>query len=131
VSSCTLALFLSNLNRQFRLLFPGEDRERASRGRNPAVRHALGPKESVWALYCRALLLWNSCFARLRASSRAYSTGPLGDREAEFAVEAFNECRALEEGRRAHTCNSDAEMLYNAGEYIQLYVWLGFLEAVR
>jgi hypothetical protein len=84
------------------------------------MRYALGPKESVWALYCRSILLWNSCFARLRSSARVYSTAALGDREAEFAVEAFNECRALEEGRRAHTCNSDVEMLYATGEYIHM-----------
>ncbi|KAF8153666.1 hypothetical protein BJ912DRAFT_1014320, partial [Pholiota molesta] len=92
----------------FALLFPGEVMDRLS----PAYRttDALSPKESVWGLYCRSMLLWNFC-NRFRTPSQ-------DEERAEQAQEAFLEAQALEDSLNSHQCNLDTTLIYTTREYI-------------
>ncbi|KAF8965647.1 hypothetical protein BDZ97DRAFT_1811637 [Flammula alnicola] len=92
----------------FGLLFPGEVLDRVS----PAYRasDALSPKESVWGLYCRSMLLWNFC-NRFREPSQ-------DEERAEQAHEAFLEVQAIEDSLNVHRCNLDTTLIYTCREYI-------------
>ena len=97
---------------QFGILFPGEVLDRRSSSyRSP---DSLSPKESVWALYCRCMLLWNFC-NRFRDPSQE-------EERAEQAHEAFLEAQAIEDCLNAHRCNLDTTLIYNCREYIHKYV---------
>ncbi|KAF8878849.1 hypothetical protein BD779DRAFT_1553503 [Infundibulicybe gibba] len=101
-------LFLSN-PANYTLLFPGEVLDRDS----PSYRSSdsLSPKESVWALYCRSMLLWSFCH-RLRYDSAT------NDEKAEFASDAWAETQSLQDSLEAHTCNLDTSLIYMCREYI-------------
>jgi len=90
------------------LLFPAEVIDRVL----PIYRahDSLSPKESVWALYCRSMLLWNFC-NRFRSPSQEEDT-------AEQAHEAFLEAQAIEDALNLHTCNLDTTLIYTCREYI-------------
>ncbi|KAF8149340.1 hypothetical protein B0H34DRAFT_733344 [Crassisporium funariophilum] len=92
----------------FGILFPGEVLDRIS----PSYRasDSLSPKESVWALYCRSMLLWNFC-NRFRQPSQE-------EERAEQAHEAFLEVQAIEDSLNAHQCNLDTTLIYTCREYI-------------
>jgi len=92
----------------FLLLFPAEVIDRVS----PAYRahDSLSPKESVWGLYCRSMLLWNFC-NRFRSPSQ-------DEDRAEQAHEAFIEAQAIEDALNVHTCNLDTTLIYTCREYI-------------
>ncbi|EMD33836.1 hypothetical protein CERSUDRAFT_117900 [Gelatoporia subvermispora B] len=90
----------------YALLFPGEAYERTIA--QPGGQH---PKDSVWALYCRSMLLWNSCS---RQRDETWTT----DERATFAVEAFQECRAIQDALDMHHCNLDTALMYVAREYL-------------
>lgn len=72
-------------------------------------------KESVWALYSRAMLLWNSCL-RMRGDDASDSD------KAAFAVNAWIESTAIEEALDAHTCMCDQAFLYQGREFLFMYV---------
>ncbi|TFK44027.1 hypothetical protein BDQ12DRAFT_717221 [Crucibulum laeve] len=91
------------------LLFPGEVTDRVSmcyRGSDSP-----SPKESVWALYCRSMLLWNFC-NRFRDE-----TMNLEDK-AENASEAWVEAQAIYDSLNMHNCNLDTTLIYMCREYI-------------
>ncbi|KIM45747.1 hypothetical protein M413DRAFT_17514 [Hebeloma cylindrosporum] len=92
----------------FGLLFPGEVLDRPA----PSYRgsESLSRKESVWALYCRSMLLWNFC-NRFRTPSE-------DEERAEQANEAFLEAQAIEDSLNLHTCNLDTTLIYNTREYV-------------
>ncbi|KDR67042.1 hypothetical protein GALMADRAFT_1133694 [Galerina marginata CBS 339.88] len=92
----------------FGILFPGEVLDRVS----PSFRasDSLSPKESVWALYCRSMLLWNFC-NRFRQPSQE-------EERAEHAHEAFLEAQSIEDSLNAHRCNLDTTLIYTCREYI-------------
>ncbi|KAF8883073.1 hypothetical protein CPB84DRAFT_1750754 [Gymnopilus junonius] len=71
---------------------------------------SLSPKESVWALYCRSMLLWNFC-NRFRQPSQE-------EERAEQSHEAFLEVQAIEDSLNAHQCNLDTTLIYTTREYI-------------
>jgi hypothetical protein len=98
---------------QFALLFPGEVMDRIS----PAYRttDSLSPKESVWGLYCRSMLLWNFC-NRFRTPSQ-------DEERAEQAQDAFLEAQALEDSLNSHQCNLDTTLIYTTREYIHKCVY--------
>lgn len=97
---------------QFALLFPGEAIDRES----PAFSgEPLSPKESIWALYCRSMLLWNFC-GRFRVPSQ-------NEERAELATEATNEVMAIEDSLNAHSCNLDTTLIYTCREYIHKSVF--------
>ncbi|KAL1945856.1 hypothetical protein VTO73DRAFT_1858 [Trametes versicolor] len=91
------------------LLFPGEAFERATNH-----QHAFGqsPKESVWALYCRSMLLWNSS----SIIQRDDTLDP--DDRARFAIDVFHETRDIQDALRMHTCNMDTGLAYVCREYL-------------
>jgi hypothetical protein len=94
---------------QYALLFPGEVLDRAS----PSYRavDSPSPKESVWALYCRSMLLWSFC-NRLRSRSGD------NDEMAELIFDAWAETQALQDSLKMHDCNLDTAVIYLCREYI-------------
>ncbi|KIJ68076.1 hypothetical protein HYDPIDRAFT_173755 [Hydnomerulius pinastri MD-312] len=91
----------------FRLLFPGEVSERG-----PTEHKAQSPKDSIWALYCRSMLLWNFCTTRLRKNTFA------SEETSELALESWRETQEIQDALDAHTCNLDMALLYMCREYV-------------
>ncbi|KAJ6517296.1 hypothetical protein C8R47DRAFT_1086911 [Mycena vitilis] len=97
----------------YAILFPGEASDRVS----PAycAPHSPSPKESVWALYCRSLLLWNFC-------NRLVGPGPLTpqqtDVDADALTEAWNEAQAIQDSLEMHVCNYETGVTYLCQEYV-------------
>ncbi|EIN11157.1 hypothetical protein PUNSTDRAFT_118688 [Punctularia strigosozonata HHB-11173 SS5] len=106
-------LFLAEPS-NYRILFPGEYAELHARSpRSPAAR--LSPKDGMWALLCRSMLLWNSCFLNL---SENLAQLPGTEDPAEFAIEAWQECQAIEDTLRAHTCNVNTALDFVSREFL-------------
>ncbi|KAJ7897831.1 hypothetical protein B0H13DRAFT_2032511 [Mycena leptocephala] len=95
----------------YAILFPGEVIDRVS----PAYRspNSPSPKESVWALYCRSLLLWNFC-NRLVSQSGPNQT----EAEADALQESWNEAQAIQDSLEIHVCNYETGVTYLCQEYI-------------
>ncbi|KAJ8501742.1 hypothetical protein ONZ45_g12033 [Pleurotus djamor] len=93
----------------YALLFPGEVMDRMS----PAYRSSdsPSPKESVWALYCRSMLLWTFC-------SRLRNEGCTDEEKAEYASESWSETQAIQDSLDMHECNLDTGLLYMTREYL-------------
>ncbi|KAF8557671.1 hypothetical protein OG21DRAFT_1505168 [Imleria badia] len=91
----------------FRLLFPGEVSERGS-----TDRKTQSPKDSIWALYCRSMLLWNFCTTRLRKNT--YSR----ENTSELALESWRETQEIQNALDSHTCNLDMVLLYMCRECV-------------
>ena len=100
---------------QYALLFPGEAYERM--GHQQTSGHS--PKDSIWALYCRSMLLWNACSSIQRNDSLT------GDERARLAIGAFQETQALQDALDMHVCNLNTGLIYVAREY--LYKWVSSL----
>ncbi|EKM54774.1 uncharacterized protein PHACADRAFT_258850 [Phanerochaete carnosa HHB-10118-sp] len=88
------------------ILFPGEAYERNPRHRIPGQ----SPKDSVWALYCRSMLLWISAI-------RPRDTWT-NDERADFAIAAWTETRMVQDGINMHKCNLDTAVMYISREYL-------------
>uniref|UniRef100_A0A0W0G457 Zn(2)-C6 fungal-type domain-containing protein n=1 Tax=Moniliophthora roreri TaxID=221103 RepID=A0A0W0G457_MONRR len=101
-------LFLSDPS-NFALLFPGEALDRVSPSYRSASSHS--PKESVWALYCRSMLLWNFC-------NRLTRTAVSQEDKAEYAQEAWNESQFIQDSLDFHVCNLDTALIYLTREYV-------------
>ncbi|KAH9020844.1 hypothetical protein EDB85DRAFT_1895962 [Lactarius pseudohatsudake] len=101
-----LCLFLIESS-NFQLLFPGEYHQRGEYG--PAA--AQSGKDSVWALYCRSMLLWN---CTVRFWDERLST----EDRTRVACAAFVETRVVEEALDAHVCNIDTALIYMCREFI-------------
>ncbi|KAK7692152.1 hypothetical protein QCA50_003771 [Cerrena zonata] len=91
----------------YALLFPGEVHERSVPNQIPGQ----SPKDSIWALYCRSMLLWNSC---MRQRDDSWST----EERANFAVNAWQEIQAVQEALDYHTCNLETALIYVCREYL-------------
>ncbi|KAL0580568.1 hypothetical protein V5O48_001481 [Marasmius crinis-equi] len=93
----------------YAILFPAEAIDRAL----PLYRSvdSPSPKESVYALYCRSMLLWVFCHYRL---------GRCDDEQlkAEYAQEAMGESQFIQESLDFHVCNLDTGLIYLTREYI-------------
>ncbi|TFK53809.1 hypothetical protein OE88DRAFT_1733678 [Heliocybe sulcata] len=100
------ALFLTD-PANYKLLFPGE-----FLNRNPVHNTGQSPKESIWALHCRSMLLWNSCQV-LRDNLREDDS-----RRVDFAVQAWGEAEAISDAIDRHTCNMDTALIYTCRELI-------------
>ncbi|KAI0058726.1 hypothetical protein BV25DRAFT_1810152 [Artomyces pyxidatus] len=96
----------------YNILFPGEYLERS---RNPHSPQS--GKDTVWALYCRSMLLWNSCM-------RFQDEGISRDVRAQMAVSTFLEIRSVEDALDTHTCNIDTALIYMCREFISKCVML-------
>ncbi|KAJ7121672.1 hypothetical protein C8R44DRAFT_786662 [Mycena epipterygia] len=100
----------------YTILFPGEITDRVS----PAYCSPNSPssKESVWALYCRSLLLWNFC-NRLFSQPQPGNKAPQQvDDEAEALQESWNEAQAIQDSLEMHICNYETGVTYLCQEYI-------------
>ncbi|KAF8610279.1 hypothetical protein BDV93DRAFT_430457 [Ceratobasidium sp. AG-I] len=72
------------------------------------------PNESVWALYGRAMLLWNSCLLLRKSAERMTEA-----QRAEFAVNVWLETNTIEEALNRHTCAFERNSLFQVGrEYL-------------
>ncbi|KAF8189550.1 hypothetical protein K438DRAFT_2019010 [Mycena galopus ATCC 62051] len=97
----------------YAILFPGEILDRVS----PAYcsPNSPSPKESVWALYCRSLLLWNFC-------NRLIQSGPQAPQQVEAESDALQECwneaQAIQDSLEIHICNYETGVTYLCQEYI-------------
>ncbi|KAH9969311.1 hypothetical protein BGW80DRAFT_1335542 [Lactifluus volemus] len=99
-----LDLFLVNSS-NFHLLFPGEYHRHRE-----YVSHSSG-KDTVWALYCRSMLLWN---CTVRFWDESLST----EERTRIACAAFVETHVLEDALDAHICNIDTALIYMCREFI-------------
>jgi len=79
---------------------------------SPAYRSpgSLSPKESVSALFCRSMLLWNFCHHLPHANA----DGDL----LELASKVLAEAQAIENVLNSHKCNLDVELSYHCRTYI-------------
>ena len=93
------------------ILFPGEAYARKQHGSHRNQIPRVSPKESIWALYCRSMLLWTSC---IRQRDSAVET----EARAEFAIAAWIETRVIQDALDMHRCNGDTALIYLCREYI-------------
>ncbi|KDN42120.1 hypothetical protein RSAG8_06978, partial [Rhizoctonia solani AG-8 WAC10335] len=91
----------------YKLCFPAEVMIR----RSPSLVHS--PQESVWALYGRAMLLWNSCLMLRKKSAQMTDA-----QRAEFAVNVWLETNTIEEALNRHTCSFERNSLFQGREYL-------------
>ncbi|EPQ56860.1 hypothetical protein GLOTRDRAFT_137358 [Gloeophyllum trabeum ATCC 11539] len=111
VAQCALTqekppnLFLADPS-NYKLLFPGE-----MLSRSLAHHNGQSPKESVWALHSRSMLLWNSCQILRDSSIR-------NEERAEFAIQAWGEAEAISQAIDRHTCNVDTALIYACREFV-------------
>ncbi|KLO16752.1 hypothetical protein SCHPADRAFT_847678, partial [Schizopora paradoxa] len=98
----------------FRLQFPGENLVNLPNlhldgiGGHSSVHPT---KETVWALYARAMLLWHACL-RVRESN-------VSDHErAQFVGAVWQESDAIEEALNQHSCPLERAFLYGGREYL-------------
>ncbi|KAF8712533.1 hypothetical protein AX14_013010 [Amanita brunnescens Koide BX004] len=95
----------------YALLFPGEASDRVSSSFTECSQ-SLSPKESVWALYCRSMLLFNFCTRLV--------WGNLGTEDkSEYTAEALNETMSLQDSLETHSCNFDSVIIHRCRELIQ------------
>ncbi|KAJ7025786.1 hypothetical protein C8F04DRAFT_1127074 [Mycena alexandri] len=98
----------------YAILFPGEVIDRIS----PAYcsPDSPSPKEAIWALYCRSLLLWNFCN---RLVTRPGIQAPhQTEAEADALADAWNEAQAIEDSLEIHICNYETTVSYLCQEFI-------------
>jgi hypothetical protein len=72
----------------------------------------MGGKDTVWALYYRAMLLWNAC-VRIRHDT---SFSDLDRRD--FAMRAWMETEAIEKALGRHTCSIERAFMFHGREYL-------------
>ncbi|THH18643.1 hypothetical protein EW146_g2361 [Bondarzewia mesenterica] len=68
-------------------------------------------KDTVWALYCRSMLLWNCC---VRFQDETLTS----DQKTQIAITVFVETRVVEQALDAHICNIDTALIYMCREFI-------------
>jgi len=90
-------------------MFPGE---LLVASHSQAYLHAMGGKDTVWALYLRAMLLWNAC---VRMRQDASTSDP--DRR-DFAMRAWHETEAIEKALQWHTCSVERAFMYHGREFL-------------
>ncbi|KAI0319115.1 hypothetical protein OF83DRAFT_1170514 [Amylostereum chailletii] len=104
VQRAPMNLFLGDSS-NFHLMFPDEYHERSI---------YVGPhagKDTVWALYCRSMLIWNCC-------TRFQDERLESDAKAQLGVAVFVETREVEQALDAHSCNIDTALTYMCREFI-------------
>ena len=76
----------------------------------------MGGKDTVWALYLRAMLLWNACL-------RVRDNATISDHDkSEFAIRTWMETEAIEKALQQHTCGIERAFMYNGREFLFKYV---------
>ena len=81
----------------------------------PGSPMPLTSKESIWALYCRSMLLW--CYTVGLREGPQPSGQLLEDQRADDAAEAWQEVHAIEDSLDAHKCNLDTGLMVATREY--------------
>jgi hypothetical protein len=76
------------------------------------VPSGYSPKETVWALYDRSMLLWHSC-VRMRQDRVATEA-----EKAHFAIAAWLEADVIEAALDKHTCNLERAFIFQGREYL-------------
>jgi hypothetical protein len=72
----------------------------------------MGRKDTVWALYLRAMLLWNACL-------RARRDATVSDHDrTEFAMRTWMETEAIEKALQQHTCGIERAFMYHGREFL-------------
>ncbi|KAJ7367084.1 hypothetical protein DFH08DRAFT_679593 [Mycena albidolilacea] len=104
--SHTTNLFIGDPS-NYALLFSGE-----AMVHSPSMIHAPSPKDTIWALYDRAFLLWHACI-----KMRNDKSAPVLDK-GQFAVKAWLEADAIEEALNRHTCGIERAFIFLGREYI-------------
>ncbi|KXN93315.1 hypothetical protein AN958_00240, partial [Leucoagaricus sp. SymC.cos] len=104
--------FSLNYPSNFALLFPGEAFDRL-RPKDPS--DPLLPKESVWGLYCRSMILWNFCVSVKEGHIKV-------DDNIEAFTESVREAQVIEDALNIHRCNLDTTLMYLTREYLFKYV---------
>ncbi|KAI0045994.1 hypothetical protein FA95DRAFT_1494741 [Auriscalpium vulgare] len=99
-----LNLYLINSS-NYQLLFPGEYYQRLM------TAAPYSGKDTVWALFCRSLLLWNVC---VRFQDESIHM----DRKVQLAIQTFVEIGAVERLLDTHICNIDTALIYMCREFI-------------
>ncbi|KAJ7208204.1 hypothetical protein GGX14DRAFT_543424 [Mycena pura] len=103
------------------VLFPNElyDRSGGGGGRTDAAR-ATHPKNTIWALYCRSMLLANFCGNVVGDGGPANPPQTRDERETEVEElnEAWNEAQAIQEALDAHVCNLHTAVAYLCRENV-------------
>src|SRR5882762_3090061 len=96
---------------QFSIFFPGE-----ASSRSAVVGHGpiQSPKESLWALYCRSMLLWCSCVRQ---------KDELGY-DADFAIGVWQESQAIQDSLDTHLCNGNDSLIHACREYLHKCVYV-------
>ncbi|KAH6912789.1 hypothetical protein BKA70DRAFT_1097562 [Coprinopsis sp. MPI-PUGE-AT-0042] len=103
--SQSLDLFIAD-PANYALLFSGE-----SLARSPHPSQNIG-KQTIWALFDRAFLLWHGCI-KMRNNNKDADMD-----KAHFAVKAWLEADALEHALNKHTCAIERSFIFQAREYI-------------
>jgi len=93
----------------YSILFPGE----SLLSSYPHVHFdIIVGKDTVWALYNRAMLLWNAC-VRSRHNT---SISDLDRRD--FAMRAWMETEAIEKALERHTCSIERAFMFHGREFL-------------
>jgi hypothetical protein len=92
---------------QYALLFSAE-----AVAQSPFMFTTYSPKETVWALHDRALMLWHSC-TRMRKNVHATD-----HEKSQFAMKVWLEADALEAALNSHTCGLERASIFQAREFI-------------
>ncbi|KAF8625311.1 hypothetical protein AX15_005441 [Amanita polypyramis BW_CC] len=95
----------------YALLFPGEVIDRVSPSFAGSPQSML-PKESVWALYCRSMLLFNF-------STRLVWSSLGAEDKSELAADTVNETMSLQDSLDAHCCDPSSIIVHQTRELIQ------------
>ncbi|KAF8172009.1 hypothetical protein K438DRAFT_1729122 [Mycena galopus ATCC 62051] len=102
----TVNLFIADPS-NYALLFSGE-----AMVHSPALVHPPSPKDTIWALYDRAFLLWHACI-----KMRNDHSAPVTDK-GQFALKAWYEADGIEEALNRHTCGIERAFIFVGREYI-------------
>ncbi|KAH9993709.1 hypothetical protein BJV74DRAFT_770667 [Russula compacta] len=91
----------------YSILFPGE-----TLFPSHAHLNSMGGKDTVWALYIRTMLLWNSCVRMRHITS-------ISDLDMSvFAMGAWIETEAIEEALNRHTCRVERAFFFHPRELL-------------
>jgi len=109
VSSCIIpaGAECADLDDKYAIFFLGENI-----ADDPDLSTSCSPKDTIWALHNRALLLWLSCMCMRN------DPGTTNFEKAQFAVKTWLEADALESILNKHTCGLEPAFLFYAREYI-------------
>ncbi|KAF8189129.1 hypothetical protein K438DRAFT_1593593 [Mycena galopus ATCC 62051] len=102
----TVNLFIADPS-NYALLFSGEAMVHSA-----ALVHPPSTKDTIWALYDRAFLLWHACI-----KMRNDNSAPVTDK-GQFAIKAWLEADGIEETLNKHTCGIEKAFIFLGREYI-------------